>query len=525
MSKVKKVLAIILSMAMILGMSLTTFAAVNDTATITIKNAGNDTFLYYQVIVADQTTETGWAFADSAVARCYTAANAFNTEDEQKIIQDLLDYKANPTANAATAPKLVAALENVGQSKEIIPESPEDGASANGKYTFTVNAAGVYFIEGISEKDEDNNALYVYSPMAAYVAFGNYDTTTGLPTELTDAEVEAKKTAQFIEKSVEDQDKVMEIGRVVQYTIETVVPYFSDDIADPEYSITDKITNAVYVKNENGDSIENNKVPVLVKVGTGSAEPMEATFTAGVNGERDSFKLNLNNIAKDRTNANKTLTITYYAKVTDTQVGNDVIAGSGDEEFATNTNNVYTATINLQKNSDDKEQPVGLANAKFVLKRDFTEGDETVTKYAVVKKEDNVYKLTGEWKTAYETTNSIEDTDNDGFVDDVVITTGTDGKATIKGIDNELTYTLEEIEAPEGYTIADDTTIVKTDKNWSDADVANTTIDVTVVDTKLNKLPLPSTGGIGTTIFTIGGCVIMIAAAGLYFASRRKESK
>ena len=34
---------------------------------------------------------------------------------------------------------------------------------------------------------------------------------------------------------------------------------------------------------------------------------------------------------------------------------------------------------------------------------------------------------------------------------------------------------------------------------------------------------LPSTGGIGTTIFTIGGCAIMIIAAGLYFASRRKK--
>lgn len=44
-----------------------------------------------------------------------------------------------------------------------------------------------------------------------------------------------------------------------------------------------------------------------------------------------------------------------------------------------------------------------------------------------------------------------------------------------------------------------------------------------IPNTKL--VALPSTGGIGTTIFTIGGCVIMIAAAGLYFASRRKENK
>ena len=36
---------------------------------------------------------------------------------------------------------------------------------------------------------------------------------------------------------------------------------------------------------------------------------------------------------------------------------------------------------------------------------------------------------------------------------------------------------------------------------------------------------LPSTGGIGTTIFTVGGCAIMIIAAGLYFATRRKSAK
>ena len=41
----------------------------------------------------------------------------------------------------------------------------------------------------------------------------------------------------------------------------------------------------------------------------------------------------------------------------------------------------------------------------------------------------------------------------------------------------------------------------------------------------LIKQLTPSTGGIGTTIFTIGGCAIMIIAAGLFFATRRKTEK
>ena len=101
------------------------------------------------------------------------------------------------------------------------------------------------------------------------------------------------------------------------------------------------------------------------------------------------------------------------------------------------------------------------------------------------------------------------------------VTTGDDGKATVKGLDLG-TYYFKEVVAPDGYSInATDVfgTITKTDNEG----VVTVIGDATMTDTKLSSLP--STGGIGTTIFTVGGCAIMIAAAGLFFASRRKESK
>ena len=51
----------------------------------------------------------------------------------------------------------------------------------------------------------------------------------------------------------------------------------------------------------------------------------------------------------------------------------------------------------------------------------------------------------------------------------------------------------------------------------------NSVNTVEIINTTLSALP--ATGGIATMIFTVAGCVIMVAAAGLFFVSRRKNSR
>lgn len=90
-------------------------------------------------------------------------------------------------------------------------------------------------------------------------------------------------------------------------------------------------------------------------------------------------------------------------------------------------------------------------------------------------------------------------------------------------------YTLVETVAKEGYSINNTKYTVKITPEYNtDGTLKSKTITidgnkakVEVQNTKISALP--STGGIGTTIFTIAGCVIMIAAAGLFFASRKKS--
>lgn len=67
------------------------------------------------------------------------------------------------------------------------------------------------------------------------------------------------------------------------------------------------------------------------------------------------------------------------------------------------------------------------------------------------------------------------------------------------------------------------TTTLETVEENDKAGNGTTLLGEVIPNTKMSALP--STGGIGTTIFTIGGCLIMIVAAGLFFASRKKSAK
>ena len=62
----KKIGALLVAAIMVLAMASTAFAD-GPTATITVNNADNATLTYAQVIKADQTTRTGWAFVNDDV--------------------------------------------------------------------------------------------------------------------------------------------------------------------------------------------------------------------------------------------------------------------------------------------------------------------------------------------------------------------------------------------------------------------------------------------------------------------------
>ena len=478
MSKVKRILSVIMAMVMVLAMSVPTFAA-DGKATITLKNFENANKVeYMQIIQKDETKTSGWAFTNGA-GKCFTEAFGLtDSEDvQQQVIWGLIKYNDNSvklptgvTAVTATAAKIDLALSKVAALTGFTVATNEE--------SIEVNAAGVYAI-----KAEETG--FTYKTATAYVGFGKpYPTLTG-------AEVTAKKSPTSVDKTVADEDHVVAIGDIVTYTIEAYVPFI--DAANTEnrtFTITDRITGADYYLTGAGSISSVTMVGTNDQVGT--IEP---------NAEGTGFTINLNRLVTDTSNPNagKKITVTYTAKVKELTVENTAGSHAAGVEYGGNNVPVklFTGEITLLKYGDSDEKNV-LKDAEFEVSK-----GEAATPLKFKLQENGNYRYAPDAEDA-----------------STVVKTNAEGKIVVEGL-NVGTYHFKETKAPEGYSINTD---------GKDITLTQTGVATGIVkasdklnDTKLNALP--STGGIGTTIFTIGGCAIMIVAAGLFFATRRKTQK
>lgn len=497
MSKVKRLLSIMVAMVMVLAMSVPAFAGTGS-ATITVNNLdANASLKVLQIIETDTTKETGWKFvngADTYFKEIFTGLT------NQQILWKLIK-SADPAATVPTGTTTATAADFQSAMKKV-----EDNLSGSyvttGVYgnVITVTKAGVYAIKATTT-DTTN---YTYNPMAAYISFKAY--TNGVPTALENATVNAKGAKTTIEKTNNEVDGVVEIDKEVTYTVKTNVPYIPDAVENVEYTITDTIKGAEYVLNTNS------KVEVSVKIGDADPITKEILVTKDED-QNDQIVIDLSTVAKDRTNANKTVVITYKAIVKAEKVENTVVPNDGSHEFTPTTNTLYTGKIKMTKTAEDGKTT--LAGAGFVVYRVVGKGENAKNLYAVVEK-DTTKTTNNEYVVKSWTESETE-------AKATLIETDAKGEAVVRGLDDSYIYFFKEIVAPEGYSV----NTTDSEATWIDGRNASSAASregsASMTDTKLSALP--STGGIGTTIFTIGGCAIMIVAAGLFFATRRKTQK
>lgn len=468
MKKMKRLIALLMTMAMVMGMGVTAMAAENS-VTITIKDENGDDLTgaalqYVQVIKPDRTKRTGWDFTNDKYAGAYIDAFSISGEDARQKAIDALIKDNGTSANVANALSKIVALDEGFEKMD----NPQE-----------VNIAGVYVIKAVQSG-------YTYNNMAAYVGFGPVE-SENYP-ELTSTALTAKRTPTTIGKEVTDPDKVVAIGDILTYTIKTTVPYIDPNHTDKTFGITDTITGADYY-------LTGEKSIASIKMGNetvGSAE----NFVVTNNG----FTIDLSELILDNNaNAGKEIIVTYTAKVTDVDVNNQAGSHIGGVEIESKPEvKVYTGQITLTKYNEDETKK--LPGAGFEVRKDN-------------EQEPLTFRKDGEGTYTYDPNGEITE-----------VFTGPDGTLIIHGLDAG-TYNFKEKTAPEGYHIKNDpsgidaTATLKLEDGKKEAD-AILTAETELTNTKLSSLP--STGGIGTTIFTIAGCAIMIAAAGLFFATRKK---
>lgn len=110
--------------------------------------------------------------------------------------------------------------------------------------------------------------------------------------------------------------------------------------------------------------------------------------------------------------------------------------------------------------------------------------------------------------------------------DAVQMISGQDGQFNVKGLDAG-TYYLKEITPPDGYSACKEIPVtIKADHSRNDqVNLEGSNLTNDIVNIKAGGITLPSTGGIGTTLFYVVGGGLMVAAIVLLVTKKRMENK
>ena len=99
------------------------------------------------------------------------------------------------------------------------------------------------------------------------------------------------------------------------------------------------------------------------------------------------------------------------------------------------------------------------------------------------------------------------------------------GQFNVKGLDAG-TYYLKETNPPKDYSACDDTKIViSATHDGNRVNLESSKLYTTIINNKAGGITLPSTGGIGTTLFYVVGGGLMVAAIVLLVTKKRMENK
>ena len=527
MKTVKRALALVLAVTLLLAMSATVFATDDTTYTITINNTTTGhTYEAYQIFAGDLAEKDG-----KTILSNITWGNGITEAGKTAL--------GNAAEKAET---LKTADDAAAFAKAVAPylQKPTTSVEGTGKYTISGLKAGYYLVKDTQAPADDFYSAYIMEVVS-------------------NVEAEPKGDKPTVDKNIKDNGettKVNEasIGDTINYEVTSKVP----DMAG--------YTKYFFVLNDTMSKglTFNNDVKVKISEAELAADAYDVTYT--VNGDgTTSIKIVLKNFIQYTKDA--AILVTYSATLNkDAEVGTTANVNKVNLVYSNDPNYNYTGdnepgaedpkgeTTQVQTETYTTELTITKTdgNNKILTGAEFTltgngvnivlvsestfEKDNAGTYW---KLKDNTYTTTdpstaGVDQSKYESTtdkykevttltekgSNQAETTVKGFVDD-------EGKLTFRGL-GAGDYTLTETVTPAGYntiepinfTISFDKETKKFSSNNASIQLgADNTFSTTIVNNA--GAELPSTGGIGTTIFYVLVGLLVVCAGVLLITKRR----
>lgn len=500
MKIIKKIAAIMLSVMMVLGMCSvvgaveTSGTSETDKGKITIDNAIVDqTYTIYRILelesFSDKTTtkpNTG-NYAYKAVKEWENFIKTGEGKDYLEIEDGYVYWKGdNSDARAAVFAK--KALDYAKDSKNNITASLKPVTAKSTTVTFENLPLGYYLV------DSSTGAL------------------CSLNTTDTDVTIKEKNAAPTVEKKVQEDSKINqpdEYGKSNTADIGQTVNFQTTITAQAgaqNYVLHDKM-DAGLTFDKNSVTVQKNGTEVGVSNYTLKVKDTSSSIT-----DDCTFEIVFTQEFCDALNANDTIIVTYSATLNENAVigekgnTNEAKLEYGDKNTISSTTTTKTYKIPVfkytKKNGINKELP----GAIFTLSKSENGGDPIKL---VATEPANTYRV-------------AKKTEAEGITKITNVTTPENGSFTIIGLDAD-TYFLTEIQQPDGYNklSAPVKIVIKEDGTITIGD-AKDTVDKVEVENKSGSI-LPSTGGMGTTLFYIFGAILVIGSGVVLITKKRMK--
>ena len=475
------------------GATVTAYKLIN----VNLDSNGNpmDPAYKWDNAVADWLSANGYG---DYVSADDNVTDTFETlEDDSTEIKTLVD-------------KLASAIR--GGSLIVAPQTSVDVEKGTTEANYTLEMGAYLFLV--------SDGVKIYTPGFARV-YPEYDDEHNQWVLSADRlNISLKSNEPAITKTVNGEGVSVAVGERVTYTVTIDVPQYGETVSDTKkaFVVSDEMASGLTF---------NNDVSITAKLSDADTDISQCFTLSQQEGKLFVYTAKYDEL-KEVIGDVTQITLTYTATVNNTAYAAESLL---NEASLTYDVKPYETAVLETKKDTVQSYTYGLEITKQVeTVGDFVNG----TQFTLSNAEGTELKFNQKDGYYYLDVNG-----------NATLTVDAAGKIKIHGLDLG-TYTLKEIKAPEGYTVPSEvTTIVLTDtaENLGELDAVNASgpnvkEDGAVIDTTYknqldliimnykNDFNLPTTGGMGTMIFTVGGILLMGGAVILMvFVLRKKKEQ